>query len=162
MSEEIKWPQGYVPLRKKIRSNRDVILNGTLLAIDPSSFGKDSVPGFTIYEGGKLLTSGTIQRPPGPQRDTYQRIQFLYERVSKLLPIPPDVLVLEEIHKALGPVPLLWAAGVSIAAANAPVTIECPINLWKCVAKATPGYIKGDAMDSECMARAIVLLAQQS
>ena len=157
---EVKWAKGYPALLAKIRQNRDVILNGKLLAIDPASFGS-SVPGFAIFEGGVLLTSGTLPRPPGTKRDTYLRLQYLYEQSAKLLPGPPDVLLVEEIHKAMAPVQLLWATGVSIAAVRAPVTIEVALNFWKSLAKATPGYVKGDAMDAEMIGASVILWAQQ-
>lgn len=159
MSQEVRWPNGYAPFYRKVALHADRILSGTLLAIDPAS-GGTSVPGFAIFYAGELQTSGTVEFPKR-KADIYQRLQYLHEKVSKLLPVPPDVFGVEEIHKAIASNQLLWATGVSIAAAAAPATIEVPLNVWKSLAKATPGYIKGDAMDAEMIGRSLVLLAQR-
>lgn len=156
---DIIWPKGYFALYHRMAMASDVILNGTILCIDPSS-GGTSLPGFAIYEGGQLLTSGTVEFPK-PKQDIYRRLPHLYEKVSKLLPVPADILAIEEIHPKMSGQELQWAVGTSISAARALSTFQVPINLWKAVAKATDGYLKGDAMDAEMIGLAMILWCKE-
>jgi len=157
---DVTWPRGYPTFYRKMALLRDVILNGSVLSLDPASWGS-SDPGFAIHEGAKILTSGTLKRP-SHKYDIYKRVQLLYDEVAKILPVPPDVLIIEEIHKNMASIQLLWAAGVSVAAARAPATLEVPLNFWKALAKATPGYIKSDAMDAEMMGGSVIQWLQQN
>jgi hypothetical protein len=91
----------------------------------------------------------------------YRRLQHLYTKVSTLLPVPPDILVIEEVHKALSGSQLQWAIGTSIAAAKAPVTFELPINVWKALAKTRPGYAKSDTADAELILDSLIELARR-
>jgi Holliday junction resolvasome RuvABC endonuclease subunit len=98
---------------------------------------------------------------PKPKQDVYRRLQHLYTKVSTLLPVPPDILVIEEVHKALSGSQLQWAIGTSIAAAKAPVTFELPINVWKALAKTRPGYAKSDTADAELILDSLIELARR-
>jgi hypothetical protein len=158
---DVRWPQGFAPFYMKVRQHANQILAGTVIALDPSS-GGTSNPGFSIWVAGELLTSGEITF--GKKRlPVYERLQILYDRVSKLTPNPPDVFALEMIRGQGGFSShfLHWAIGASVAAARTPNVIEVPMHVWKAVAKATPGYIKGDAADAECIGHALILLAQK-
>lgn len=155
---EVIWPKGYVAERHKIALNAKAIREGTLLAIDPSS-GGSSLPGYAIFHAGILVVSGVIEFPKKKQ-DIYQRLQYLYDKVNALSPVPPDVLAIEQIHKAMAGKELVWAAGTSIAAARSPITIEVPLNIWKAVAKATPTYVKDDESDARMIGTCVVMLAQ--
>ncbi len=154
---DVRWPQGLAPFYAKVRANRHKILTGTVLAIDPSS-GGSSLPGFAVFRAGELLTSGEIEFPK--KQDVYTRIQRLYDEIRKLA--DPDVLAIEEIRGAtFSHMYLRWAVGVSIAAGKAPVSVELPITVWKQLAKVMPGYIKGNAMDAECIGHSLILLARK-
>lgn len=48
----------------KCQEYAHLILNGRLMAIDPSSGSAKSVPGYAIYEAGILVDSGTLNVPP--------------------------------------------------------------------------------------------------
>lgn len=155
---EVKWPAGYVTERHKIALNAQKIREGTVLAIDPSS-GGSSLPGYALFHAGILVVSGVIEFPK-PKRDIYQRLQYLYDKVNALSPVPPDVLVIEQIHPKMAGKELSWAVGTSIAAARSPITIEVPLNIWKAVAKATPTYVKDDESDARMIGTCVVMLAQ--
>lgn len=155
---EVRWPAGYVAERHKIALNAQKIREGTLLAIDPSS-GGTSLPGYAVFHAGILVVSGVIEFPK-PKQDIYKRLAFLYDKVSALLPEPPDVLAIEQIHPKMAGKELIWAAGTSIAAARSLITLELPLNIWKAVAKATPSYIKDDESDARMIGMAVVMLAQ--
>lgn len=157
---DVKWPQGFLPFYVKVREHRDKILTGTMICIDPAS-GGTSLPGFCICVGGEVLTSGTIDM--GPRKlPIYERLQVLHDRVMKLTPTAPDVFCLEMIRgQNFSHHYLHWAIGTSIAAARTNAVVEIPMHAWRPVSKITPGYIKGDAADAECMAVAMLLLAQK-
>jgi hypothetical protein len=155
---QVKWPNGLVPFYKQVRSQQEKILKGTLVSIDPSS-GGTSRPGFAVLRAGELITSGEI---PIPKIDIYQRLQILYEHVTKLTNEVPDVFAIEMIRgQRFAPHQLLWSVGTTIAAARTTNIIEIPLVAWKAVAKADPHYFKGDAQDAEKLGQCLVLLAQK-
>jgi hypothetical protein len=159
--DQVKWPSGFAPFYMKVRQHANQILTGTVIALDPSS-GGTSNPGFSIWVAGELLTSGEITF--GKKRlPVYDRLQILHDKVSKLTPNPPDVFALEMIRGQGGFSShyLHWGIGATIAAARTSAVIETPMHAWKAVAKVTPGYIKGDAADAECIGHAIILLARK-
>jgi hypothetical protein len=158
--DQVTWPRGFLPFYKKVRELTEPILTGTLLAVDPAS-GGTSLPGFSVWKAGELLTSGTI--PLGKKRlPVYERLQLLYPGICELTDGPPDVFGIEMIRgQGFSSHFLHWAIGCSVAAARTPNVIETPMHVWKAVAKVTPGYIKGDAMDAEMIGQSLVLLAQR-
>jgi Holliday junction resolvasome RuvABC endonuclease subunit len=155
---KVKWAAGYQNLQHKIHLNADAILTGTLIAIDPASFSS-SVPGYAIFRSGELEFAGTIPKPK--HKDINRRVQYLYDEIAALVPVPPDVLAIEEIHKSIAHASLLWAVGVSVAAARAPVMLEIPLNVWKSLAKATPEYAKDDVNDAVMIGKTVILLARE-
>lgn len=157
---DVVWPKGYAAFYSKVAEHKDKILGGTLLAIDPSSGSGKSMPGFAVFEAGILVNCGTIAFPK-KKAPVYDRLQHLTEQVAKILPTPPDVLVIEEIHKNIAHLYLLWSVGVSIAAAKSPVTFELPINCWKALAKVSDDYHKTDAEDAVIIGRTLIELAKR-
>ncbi len=156
--DHVRWPQGFVPVYIKIRNLAPQILNGTLIAIDPSSAGT-SLPGFAIFEAGELVTSGEIAMSR-KRMPVYERLPVIYERIAKLTPEPPDVFCLEMI-RSQGGRELHWGVGTSIAAARTPNVVELPNQCWKALAKVSPGYFKGDAQDAEMIGKSVILLARK-
>ena len=159
MSDAVRWPSGYEDLIYKLRVHAAKITGGTLIALDPSSGSKGSMPGYAIFEAGLLVFSGEIKLPY--QRPVYERLQLLHKAVLALTPEPPDVFVIEEIKgQNFGSRYLNWSVGTAISAARTPTIIECPINLWKALAKVTPDYVKGDAEDAVMIGRSVILRTQ--
>lgn len=157
---DVKWPTGFLPFYKQVRDHRERILNGTVVAVDPSS-GGSSLPGFSIYRAGELITSGEIKLSE-KKLPIYERLQILHDRVTKLTSEVPDVFGLEMIRgQGFSSQQLIWSVGVTIAAARTPNCIEVPMHAWKAVAKVTPGYFKGDAQDAEMIGLALVLIARK-
>jgi len=157
--ETVIWPAGYDQLKHQLRLLAPRIASGLVIAIDPSSGSRDSVPGFAVFRAGELLTSGEIDIPY--RKPIAERLQLLHAAVLKLTPEPPDVFIVEEIkgqnfsHRFLH-----WALGSTIAAARTTTLVECPINLWKSLAKIYPGYLKGNAMDAEMIGMSVILYAK--
>jgi hypothetical protein len=69
-------------------------LEGTLLAIDPSSGSRGSMPGFAFFVKGVLKDAGTIQVIPGD--DIHRRLFELRRSLMEDFSIP-DVLITENI-----------------------------------------------------------------
>ena len=154
----ITWPKGPTNERfyRTIKKHAKVVLNGTVLAIDPSSGSDESMPGFAVFKQGELVMSGTIKLP---HIELHGRLYALYDKIQALLGSPPDLLVVEDIagqiHKYLH-----YAVGVSIAAARSPLSLRIGLPVWKAVAKADPKYVKSDVNDAIKMGEAVVLLAR--
>lgn len=70
------------------------ILEGTMLAIDPSTGSKSSRPGFAWYEAGVLKESGEIQVDLKANRS--KRLYEIARTVREEFPVP-NVLVVEYI-----------------------------------------------------------------
>jgi hypothetical protein len=155
----IDWPKGLLPLRAQIRKHQQILRTGVVLAIDPSSASKSSMPGFALFENSQLMLKGTVKIDPN--KNVYVRMAELYVKIQELVACPPDVLVIENINKMQGHQYLIWAVGVSISAVRAPVVIELHNAVWKSLAKKTPGYIKSDANDAELIGRSTIMLAQE-
>ncbi len=155
----INWPNGLQPLRTKIRQHADIILSGTVLAIDPSSGSSSSMPGFSIWLDGGLFLSGIIKLDP--KKAIGHRLTTLYHKIQELTDARPDVLVVESINKMQAHEYLLYAVGVTMAAADAPVVISVHNSFWKSVAKATPDYKKSDSEDAIMLGRSVILFAKQ-
>lgn len=155
----IQWPAKYFKFYAHIKAASHLILNGTVLSIDPSSGGA-SQPGWALFRAGELIAHGEIKLPS--KRTINDRLQLLYDEVYKLTSTRPDVLAIEDVSQGtMSHVFLRWAVGVSIAAARANVLMIVPINCWKAVAKASTGYEKTNAADAILIGKSIILLAQK-
>src|SRR5690606_29900758 len=93
----INWPKDIGLLELKIRPHADLILTGTVLAVDPSSGSRDSQPGWAFFSEGEYLMGGTLKI--NHKNDIYQRLIDLYKGLNTLTDTTPDVMVIEKIHK---------------------------------------------------------------
>ena len=151
--------EGFITPESADTQHQQILRTGVVLAIDPSSASKASMPGFALFENSSLLLKGTVKIDPN--KNVYVRMAELYVKIQELVACPPDVLVIENINKMQGHQFLLWAVGVSISAVRAPIVIELHNAVWKSLAKKTPGYIKSDANDAELIGRSTIMLAQE-
>lgn len=153
---KVKWPIGPASLYSSIYFRRELLLNGVVLAIDPSSGSKTSQPGFAIFVNGGLQTCGTIEIP---HADIAIRLQTLYRKIRALLPVPPDVLLIEQIGGKAHHM-LLEAVGVSIVAADTPITLRVHNRFWKAYAACSPDYTKGDELDARMIGESVIAAAR--
>lgn len=154
LESSIKWPKGPMPARfyKSVYVSREAITGGTLLSIDPST-GATGLPGFALFKQGKLRKSGVIELKGN------ERIQYRLGDLMRALMDQfecPDVMIIEMLRGKMTPAQLHWAAGVSIGAVRSPILIECPIVIWKAVAKTVPSYQKSDEQDAILMGQAVI------
>lgn len=134
------------------RKLKPEILGGTFLAIDPSS-GGSSLPGWAVFEQGKLKDSGTIflhQKQP-----IQIKLADLCEQLQEGWDI--DLLVIEEIRGAMAPYNLQRAIGATIAGLAPKLMLEIPVNFWKCLLPTD--YVKSDQTDAEWIGWTAIALA---
>jgi hypothetical protein len=123
----------------------DLILDGTMLAIDP---GSNSL-GYAIYKAGELEISGEIKG----KGLAHER---LHEIADQLLELEkPDVLAIELIRKNHV---LIWSIGTTIACIRSPNLIEVPITLWHKLR--ADDYEKTDALDAELIGQVVISRAK--
>lgn len=155
----IPWPKALPAFYSTLHANCGTILGGTLVTIDPSIGSASSSPGYAMFFEGRLQISGTLYI--NHRESVYKRTRRLYETVATLLPTPPDVLGIEGLPSSFANVKTIWAVGLSIAAADAMLTLEIPIPFWKAFAKQKAGYAKGDEADAIVMGEALIAYCQE-
>lgn len=154
---DVKWPKGYVDVYAQIRYLSKLLLNGRVLAIDPSS-GASSPIGYAVFDKGVLVDNATISiRGKLP---IHKRLPIIYDELSKTFGTP-DVLIIEEIHGSISSNQLQYAVGVTIAATRPPEHITLPLNIWKALGKADPTYTKEDANDARMIGQSVIMLATE-
>ena len=139
-------------IRQDIEDNLHALLNGRVLAIDPSAGSGASMPGWAVYEAGILKKSGILPLPSG--RPLGIRLRELHEWVqNKTIFWDIDLMVYEEIPpqrygntgNATSHASLLKAVGVIMAAGSPYVIGILPVS-WK--SKVRPTYTKSDENDA--------------
>lgn len=139
---------------------KPLILEGTVLAIDPSSGSmkgkQQSYPGYAIFKEGALSESGIITMNGKLSID--KRLTALYDQLRLEWPNPPDVLIIEKIRGREAHDYLKWAVGTTIAAIRAKNLIEMPVTTWRSIAGKE--HKKSDQNDAEAIGRAAVELAR--
>jgi len=151
--QRVKWPSGKSidDLRKQVAENKEQILNGRLLAVDPGS----KFAGYSIYDAGVLTSSGIITM--GNKLRVQQRLQHLYQQLHDLTAC--DVFATERIRGSMSHEFLKWAVGVAVAAVRSPVLIEVPIGVWQAIKDA--GYEKTDENDAQLIGKSLIWLAKE-
>lgn len=133
------------------------ILDGTILAIDPSTGSKSSKPGFAYYEKGKLTESGEIDLDISASRNArlYEISRTIREDFEK-----PDILIVEYIPPVTyfkssvrmnktSLMALQKAIGAVLASQLYNHVLEIPAASWK--TWKPPEYEKTDEWDAICL-----------
>jgi hypothetical protein len=139
-----------VAILTQIENNKDKILNGTVLVIDPAS----NIVGYALYIKGKLELSGKVMATA--KAPIHQRLK---EIVSRLPKVTPDVLGIELVRTTTGHVFMVWAVGAILAHYGVP-TIELPHRMWKEVID--EHYEKDDTVDAIYMGKFMLAKASGS
>lgn len=136
----------------KIEEYSRLILSGRVVCIDPSAGSGSSMPGYAIYEAGKLIESGLIQIDT--TLPLHLRLHELGRTLREEFPAP-DILVVEYIGGyAFGPLryninayhSLIKSAGVVVSSFCVDKIIEVPPNVWK--KYVDEDYVKSDEADA--------------
>lgn len=103
-------------LSQEVEQYADQILSGRMLAIDPSSGSHSSLPGYALFEAGKLVDCGTVDLPQGT-RALHNRLYLLRHTLQNEFD-KPDLLAVEKIA------PVMPSKGGSFLHANASSLIK--------------------------------------
>lgn len=141
VSKSVVWPRGrtFVAFVNMVADQRKAILEGTMLAIDPSSKSL----GWALYKSAELVDSGTIVLT---DKAVNRRLQALYDKLNVM--DTPDLLVMEKIQGNTSHDYLKYSVGVGMAAIRTDRCILVPISAWKKVVAEVPNYIKTDENDA--------------
>jgi hypothetical protein len=142
---------------KHLKDNKNKILKGTMLAVDPSSGSKDSRPGYALFESGKLVESGTVSIDYRQKID--KRLQDLQDKLEDSH-FHPDILIIERIRGMRSHIYLHWAVGVIVATIRSDLVVEMPTSMWR--KYVTNDYIKSDAMDAVSMGVAAIQIVENN
>jgi hypothetical protein len=134
------------------------ILSGRVLAVDPSSGSKDSMPGIALYENGSITDSRILLL--NYKQSVQQRLNKLFYLIDEIGHI--DVMIIERIRGAQAHAYLHWAVGTTIAACRADHVLEIPTTTWKKYARTIEDYSKSDVNDALMMLMATLRIAQDA
>lgn len=144
---------------------RDLILHGTLLAIDPSSGSYDrstktqSNVGYAIFKAGALDDSGIVALDGKGKKPVFDRLRDLHDSMRTQFDVP-DIMVIEEIAGPNAHNSLRWSIPAIALAVRAPVVVEMNVRTWQSM---TPkGYQKTDENDAIAIGQALIKLAKES
>lgn len=152
-------------LAQNVTKYTDLIREGYLLCIDPSSGSHGSVPGYAVFRKGKLEDMGVVELPRG-NRHIANRLFLLRNTLEKSFE-KPDILVVELISpimpsggggwkggrmKATGQ--LMKSVGAILSQWDAPVLEVSPIT-WHTMTP--PGYVKDDPSDAAMLGNAVYI-----
>lgn len=138
-------------LQKQLAGIEELVIKGKVLAIDPSSGSQKSQPGYSIYEAGVLIDSGTIQ--VNHKNQLHSRLFYLARCIREQFDTP-DILVTENISSVMNNnagfmsknmVPLQRAVGVVQSIFECPCLEVAPATWRKYIPK---DYVKSDENDA--------------
>lgn len=153
-------------LQKQAEKNLQALIEGHVLAIDPSSGSRDSMPGYAVFFKGQLLDSGLIEVARG--RELNRKLFIIGETLRTQFEVP-DILVVEHIPPFMrgsgfskSIVSLQRAIGMIIGSIDRPLVEVPPITWHKLAPK---DYTKTDEKDAVMIGYAAIwtacLLAKQ-
>lgn len=149
--------RGYASFRKKCERAKTLVTEGKVLAVDPALGTGESMPGYAVYIKGVLDESGSLFYDA---ETATEGLRALRKFVTEIGPV--DVLVVEELRGVMVHPHLHWVVGVLVEAVEAQLVLECPIPLWKRLAKEDPHYVKSDEADAKKLGETVVKLAEGS
>lgn len=160
MHREVKWPAKYNAFYKYICKNRDLILEGTFLAVDPSTGSDKSSPAYALYVAGKLKKAGTIK--VNHRLPWSLRLVLIARQMRKILANENvDFLAIEMMRGTMSGFSLMFSVGAFIAAVDCENMTEVPVNVWKAVAEVDPNYVKDDIEDAKKIGESVILYCQE-
>lgn len=137
---------------KDIRKNLRLLLEGVVVAIDPSIGSNSSMPGWAVSRAGKRVASGVFEIDPGAS--VGKRLQSLSNHLRKLYNrYDPDLVVYEDIAprrygggSAHAHSSLLKSVGAILSVAGPTEHIGLRPTIWTRYKRST--YVKGDEADA--------------
>lgn len=149
-------------LQKSADKYWESLISGHVLAIDPSSGSRDSMPGYAVFRAGRLIDSGLIEVARG--RELNRKLFIIGETLRTQFE-SPDVLVVEHIPPFMrgsgfskSIVALQRAIGMIIGSIDRPL-LEVPPITWHKLAP--DGYVKSDEKDAVMIGYAAIWTAHR-
>jgi hypothetical protein len=149
-------------LQRQVEKNLVALTEGHVLAIDPSSGSRDSMPGYAVFIAGQLVDSGLIEVARG--RELNRKLFIIGETLRTQFEVP-DVLVVEHIPPFMrgsgfskSIVALQRAIGMIIGSIDRPL-LEVPPITWHKLAP--EGYQKSDEKDAIMIGYAAIWTAHR-
>jgi hypothetical protein len=127
----------------EIQANRDKLIEGRILVIDPSSLSA----GFCFIEKMEIKENGVIKLPQ--KLPIAARLRHLVDELQQRWP-QVDALGIEKIRGSRAHIYLLWSAGAAVAGTGAPMVFEIATSAWNKMRD--KWYTKTDANDAKMMA----------
>ena len=138
---------------KSIKPIAQLISEGKLLCVDPSSGSRSSLPGFAVYENGHLLESGVIEVDPKLNRslrlfEIARTIREDFEEADALIVeyVPAVTFKGGSNLNATSLAALHKGQGAIIGARPFEHLVEIPAGTWR--HHKPEGYIKTDEWDA--------------
>lgn len=145
---------------QSIDNYKHLVLKSYILCVDPSTGSSSSLPGYAIYESGKLKESGVIQVPLGASKN--KRLYEIRRTLQEEFKVP-DILVIEHIQSVLFPgskmnsdslAGLQRGVGAILSAFNVDNVIEVSPVAWKRIID--EDYKKSDEADAVYMGKFVI------
>lgn len=158
-----KRPAKLAKYKQMIKDCADCCLTGRMLAVDPSTGSKSSMPGYAIFDKGELVESGIITVDLAGNRS--ERLYEINRTLREDFTGPFDVVAVESAGFFIGKmnpasiISLQRAIGAIIAAHPVKCLVEVPSNVWQ--KHAYKGYIKGDEQDAICIGLCVINTAKE-
>lgn len=149
-----------------VEKNKEAILRGSVLVIDPSSGSRSSSPGYAEIVNGEIVDSGTIEIPYS--KKVHERLRNIKTSLDKEFTSRKyDLLVLEalNIHQfkrmRAGSL-LIESVGVFLACIPSDEVLYVSPVSWHAYVRRTYGdnYEKSDEKDARMMAELVISIAK--
>ena len=141
----------YIKQADKIRKHSALILDGTLVSIDP---GSNSM-GWAIYTKGELVKAGTASATQGLRIG--ERIQQIFNELPEVDNV--DMVATELVRSSTGSVYMVWSNGAPLAKYGPSEVVEITTGLWKKIVP--PDYAKSDVRDAKMIGKFVIQIAQE-
>jgi hypothetical protein len=142
-------------LNELVHENKDTILSGTLLAIDPSCSSSSSDPAFAFFKAGELIESGII--PVDKKADIHTRLREQFAYIENRWGEGVDIVAPEKLRK--GHTHLRWAAIIPVLACFTSTVIEVHPMSWHPLTD--KDYVKGDEADAIAIGMCLIKMAKR-
>jgi hypothetical protein len=140
---------------EQIKGHKKEILEGTMVAFDPSSGSSRSDPAYALFIKGKLVESGII--PIDKKQNIYEKLREQFDWIYGMFGEGVDVVVVEKIRK--GHAYLRFAACVTFLSCRAPTVLELHALTWHNFVG--PNYSKTDEKDAITIGECTISIAKK-
>lgn len=170
MPDMVVLPPAHEHLRGRAKELRGIILEGTMLCVDPSSGSRQSLPGWAVYRAGSLRDYGIVEVPSNwlnKGSGIPYRLKYIADAFRNAWPgVEYDLLAMEDVkldnekgtlQNAIES--LMLAKGAITAALSWKEYIGVHALAWHSIKP--PGYEKSDTSDAVLIGELLIRLARE-